>query len=235
MFKKVWIIFSLVFAGAFQLRGQEMLWVVVNNGTALYLSPLEFEWIPIINKEKVPAKTFILTKDSTDCQVFKNTDAHELPPDAYFFLADIFPRDRNEIVSALTQIEAEQLPNPKKDQDEKRILGLIYGRQVSAAQIESRVPFEKARQNAINWFVASENHSAALLSLKRMLCKFPNTYLNPEYTNLLLKLYDRLELYGFLIEESRFLLNIQEKEFHLMVKSWYEIAQKKLQDNHKKR
>ncbi len=203
----------------------------VEKGNVLYLSPAQSEWVPCSSKEKISAKTYILTKDSTVATIFKDAESYEIPSDSYFFGNDIFELNRLEIVSALTFIEAEQLPETEK-KDSTKTIGLIYGNQSQSNETEMTIPFEKERKNAIAWFVNNNYYSAALLSLKRIVSRYPNAYLDINYMEQLFYLYDWFGLHGFLREEADMLLKLESKnEYKNRVHKWHEIAMEKLSAN----
>jgi hypothetical protein len=222
------ILISVLPAIAFS---QSEAWIKVDSGAVLYLSPPNSEWIPVSEKQKIPVKTYLLTKPGAKAFLFKETTAYELPAAAYFFGEDVFYKSRVDLVAALTRIEAEQLPaNTHAPGDEDRkTLGLIYGEIKEAATAEGAIPYEKERAQAVDWFSAHGQYDEALLSLKRMMTKFPALYLRQAYVEQLLVLYYRLELYGFLLEESNRLLTIKSSEaFNRTVKNWHELAKKQL-------
>ena len=222
------VIILLCFTGI--TKAQDSLWITLEKGAALYLSPLNSEWIPIVAKEKIPVKTFILIKDRSIASIFKKTDQFILPSNSYIFIDDMFKHAKNEIVIALAQIEAEQLPNynRKKNHDKKKPVGLIFGNEIQRKTNNSYIPHEYERMNAVDWFIESKQYSAALLTLKRMISKYPHAYLNKTYSNRLFTLYEMLKLYGYLLEETRLLENIEDTELHQIVIKWQDIATQKL-------
>lgn len=210
---------------------QSEVWIKVDSGTVLYLAPAGAEWIPVSKKQKIPAKTFLLSKPDAKAILFQETTAYELPPAAYFFVDDIFHKSRVDLVAALTRIEAEQLPANTREpgQENRRTLGLIYGEAPEASPSAGAIPFEQEREAAIQWFAAHGQYGAALLSLKRAMTKFPALYLRQAYAEQILSLYSHLELYGFLLEESNRLLALKSSEaFQRVVKEWNETAKRKL-------
>ena len=210
---------------------QSEVWIKVDSGTVLYLAPAGAEWIPVSKKQKIPVKTFLLSKPGAKAILFQETTVYELPPAAYFFVDDIFHKSRVDLVAALTRIEAEQLPVNTREpgRENRKTLGLIYGEAPEASSVAGAIPFEQERASAIRWFAANGQYGAALLSLKRAMTKFPALYLRQTYAEQLLSLYSHLELYGFLLEESNRLLALKSSEaFHRIVKDWNETAKRKL-------
>jgi hypothetical protein len=188
-------------------------------------------WEPIIGKEQLPAKTYVLTKDQAVLNVFKETDVLSAPARGYFFLSDIFLRDRMQVVEELTAIEAQQLPPSSRPDtaDEKKVVGLTYGMMAGRTSSRPSVPYLEERINAVESFQAQKRYDAALLSLKRTMALFPALYLHPRLANMLCRLYDRLELYGFLYEETNRLMVVQkEGDFGTMIIQWNELAKNKL-------
>ena len=170
---------------------QTEVWIKVDSGAVLYLSPYDSEWIPVSEKQKIPSKTYLSTKAATRATLFRETAAYPLPADAYFYVEDAFEKSRVEIVAALTRIEAAQLPVNIQAPDDQRqkTLGLTYGEKKPANESTGEVPHEAARHRAIRWFVEHEQPHAALLSLKRMLTKFPSLYAKQQYVDQLLFFY----------------------------------------------
>jgi len=213
------------------VHSQHKVWIKVEKGAVFYLSPLESDWVPVSEKEKIPVKTCLMTKDSIIASIFKETTVYRLPSNSYFFVDDIFDRERMEIVAALTRIEAEQLPQNMREPDEESVktIGLIYGKPQIELKRGDEILYETERVNAIRWFVIQGNHSAALLSLKRMVTRYPQAYLNREYVDQLFTLYSWFGFYGFLLEESKLLLTIQNSEaYNKTMRNWYDFAQAKL-------
>lgn len=210
---------------------QSEVWIKVDSGTVLYLAPAGAEWIPVSKKQKIPAKTFLLSKPDAKAILFQETTVYELPPAAYFFVDDLFHKSRVDLVAALTRIEAEQLPVNTREpaRENRKTLGLIYGEAPEASPVAGAIPFERERESAIRWFAVHGRYGAALLSLKRAMTKFPALYLRQAYAEQLLSLYSHLELYGFLLEESNRLLVLKSSDaFHSVVKDWNETAKRKL-------
>lgn len=206
-------------------------WIKVESGAVLYLSPYDSEWIPVSEKQKIPIKTYLLTKTGARATIFKETTGYELPSAAYFFGEDLFYKNRVEIVAALTRIEAEQLPvnTSEPGQENSKTLGLTYGEVKEEAGKFKSIPHEQERYRAVKWFMKNGQNDAALLSLKRTMTKFPALYLKLHYVEQLFSLYHLLELNGFLLEESKRLLAIRQSEaFRKTVRNWHEVAKKEL-------
>jgi hypothetical protein len=210
---------------------QNDVWVNVEKGVALFLNPKSMEWEPIVGKQQLPMKTYVLTKDGTVFRIFKETEVLQAPASGYFFLTDIFLRDRMQVVEELTSIEAQQLPSSIKSDttNEKRVVGLTYGIPANRTSSEPPIPYFMERTNAIKWFYEQKRYDAALLSLKRTITQFPILCLNQQLTDLLCRLYDKMELYGFLYEETNRLMVVQkEGDFGPIIKQWNDLAKQKL-------
>jgi hypothetical protein len=211
--------------------GQSDIWVNNEKGSALFLNPKTMAWEPIVGKQQLPAKTYVLTKDQAVLKIFKETDVLSTPAGGYFFIADIFSRDRMQVVEELTAIEAQQLPPSSRPDtmDGKKVVGLTYGAMSTHASSRPSIPYLEERINAVESFQAQKRYDAALLSLKRTMSLFPALYLESRYADLLCRLYDSLELYGFLYEETNRLMVVQRQgEFGTMIAQWNELAKKKL-------
>ncbi len=211
--------------------GQNDIWVNIEKGSALFLNPKTMAWEPIVGKQQLPGKTFVLTKEQAILKVFKETDVLSAPARGYFFLTDIFLRDRMQVVEELTAIEAQQLPRSSKPDtmDEKKTVGLTYGVMPGRSSAKPSIPYFQERINAVESFQAQKRYDAALLSLKRTMALFPALYLDSRLANVLCRLYDSLELYGFLYEETNRLMVVQkEGEFGTLIMQWNELAKKKL-------
>ncbi len=225
-----WLVIQLLTAASL-CAGQSEIWVNIEKGSALFLNPETMAWEPIVGKQQLPAKTYVLTKDQTVLNVFKETDVLAAPARGYFFIADIFLRDRMQVVEELTAIEAQQLPPSSRPDtlDEKKVIGLTYGVMAVRTSSKPSIPYLEERMNAVESFQAKKRYDAALLSLKRTMAQFPALYLDQRFANLLCRLYDDLELYGFLYEETNRLMVVQkEGEFGTMIVQWNELAKKKL-------
>ncbi len=225
-----WLIIQLLTVVSI-CAGQSDIWVNIEKGSALFLNPGTMAWEPIVGKQQLPAKTYVLTKDRAVLNVFKETDVLPAPARGYFFLADIFLRDRMQVVEELTAIEAQQLPPSSRPDtlDEKKVVGLTYGVMAARTSPKPSIPYLEERMNAVESFHAKKRYDAALLSLKRTMAQFPAIYLDTRCANLLCRLYDDLELYGFLYEETNRLMVVQkEGEFGTMIVRWNELAKKKL-------
>lgn len=214
------------------VHAQTKVWVKLEAGDALYLNPYQQQWLPISAKEEVPAKTFLLTKSGAKATLFRGTEVYGAPESAYFFIEDMMPKSRVEVVAALTQIEAEQLPKPVRETRERKLpIGLTYGENApdTASSNAAAIPYLDERENAIRYFLDAKRYDAALLSQKRLLTKFPSLYQDAEQAERLFMLYDKLELYGFLNDETRRLLAIKRSnEYDKMVEKWNNVAKAKL-------
>jgi hypothetical protein len=210
---------------------QTEVWIKVEEGSVLHLNPNRMEWIPVSSRQRLPAKSFVIMKPGAAASLFKETDVYQLPDDAYFYVEDLFQRDRVQIVAALTQIEAEQLPVNTTEPGEKRpkVIGLTYGVSETGQLQPEAIPLETERLKAVEWFYGQKRYDASLLTLKRMMTKFPSLYMREFYVERLLTLYDHLRLYGFLLDESNRLTGIRQSEsFTRIVTDWHKRAKEKL-------
>jgi len=210
---------------------QITVWVNLTKGDALFLNPQTMKWEPITGKQQLPAKTYVLTKGGAELKVFKETDVLIAPVQSHFFVSDVFPRDKMQIVEELTSIELQQLPSTIKSDsiEQKKVVGLTYGKPIQQAPSENSIPYFNERMNAVEWFYNQQRYDAALLTLKRTMTLFPVLFLRPQMTDLLCSLYDKLELYGFLYEETNRLMVLQkEGGIGSTITLWNDIAKKKL-------
>lgn len=207
---------------------QQPLWVKLERGESLYLDPMTMLWVPISAKQALPSRTFVLTKEQTELKLYKETDVYSTPDDGYFFLEDVLPKSKNDLVGALTQIEGEQLPSMKADSTGKPVIGLTYGLPGSE-KTSVPIPYMEKRLNAIRWFYNQKRYDAALLCLKRLLSRFPNQYYSVARLEMLFDLYEKMELYGFLFDETNRLMGLQKnEEFGPVIVRWNETAKKYL-------
>lgn len=225
----VWLMLVLVLTPSLA-SGQSEGWLKIIHGTALYLDPAQHEWVPVADRQQVVLHTYVLTQEATQARLFKETDAVDLPPGAYFYLDDALPKTRVGMVAALTRIEAAQLPaNIQAPDDSSQPVGLTYGAPADTTMTSAAIPHQQAREQAIRWFLDQERYDAALLCLKRMMIRFPSLYAQHAYVEELLQLYDRLSLHGFLLDESERLLKVRASEpFTRMVHDWHEVARERL-------
>jgi hypothetical protein len=226
-----YLIVSFIFlSSAF---AQTKLWVYVHGGDVMFYNPQTMNWEPVINKQQIPEKTYVLTGPGAYFKAFKETETVEAPANAYFFLDDIFPRNKVQVVEELTLIESQQLRSTIKGDStkQKNVLGLTYGNPLPSKTPDPGVaiPHFKERENAVNRFYEQKRYDAAILSLKRMILQFPSLYYNIKYTDLLLKLYEKLELFGFIYSETNWLMQIQkDNDFNSSMKQWNDLAKQKL-------
>lgn len=213
------------------LFAQKTVWIKVDSGTVLNLDPQQMQWVPMSEKQQIPVNSYLLTKPDARAVLVKGTELYPLPPDAYFYVNDIFKRNRIEVVAALTQIEAEQLPEniTEPNHDNNKPVGLTYGELQGETAERSDIPHEKQRMNAANWFYLREQFDAALLTLKRVLTRFPALWLRENEADKLFFLYDKFQLYGFLLNDSSRLLTMKHPEnLDKVVRSWYQKAEQSL-------
>lgn len=204
--------------------------VKIKSGTVQYLDPSLNEWRPASDGERIPLDTYLIAAPGTDALLFRETVSVELPPASYFYVRDALPHTRIELVSGLTRIEATQLPSsvhPRHDQ--QRPVGLTYGTPAEQTDGRQEIPHREEREEAVNWFLERERADAALLSIKRMMTRFPSLYTEQDYVSQLLDLYDRLDLYGYLFDETERLLAAPADETFLRtVRTWNETAREQL-------
>ena len=209
---------------------QTEVWLKVEAGELLYLAPGLPDWVPAQERERLPLQAFVLTGPETRALLFRATETYELPAGAYLFVEDVFPKTRMEIIDALTRIEAAQLPAaPRREREAARPLGLTYGAPARAAHAGGQVPFLHQRRAAVRHFYARERYDAALLMLKRSLHKFPDLYGDEDDLRLLLDLYARFGLHGFLLDECERLLEAPPTEAHAeLLRRWRTVAREAL-------
>jgi hypothetical protein len=175
----------------------------------------------------------VLTANCDQFKAFKETDVATAPANGYFFLDDIFQRNKLQIVEELTIIESQQLRSTIKgdSSQQKNVFGLTYGMPTTARTTDPQksIPYFKERENAIYRFFDQRRYDASVLSLKRLIVQYPSLYYNMKLTELLLKLYEKLELYGFIYSETNWLLLVQKDgDFGSSLKSWNDFAKQKL-------
>jgi hypothetical protein len=224
----------IFFIGVISIASSQMkVWVYTHGGNTRFYNPQTMGWEPIIEKQQVPVKTYVLTSEGVQFKVFKGADVAEGPSNGYFFLDDVFPRKKIQIVEELTIIESQQLRSTSKGDslNQKNIYGLTYGLPSTKkiSDPSSTIPHFKEWENAVNWFYEQKRYDAAVLSLKRLVVQFPSLYYNIKFTDLLMKLYEKLELYGFIYSETNWLIAIQkEGDSGVTLKKWNELAKQKL-------
>lgn len=211
-------------------KSQEKIWAKLEKGNALYLEPHDQKWIPLSDKEQIPTRTFILIKEKSSVSFFKETEAYPLPEKTCCYIEDVLPKSRMEVVSALARIEVAELPSqPIKTEQNSRPIGVAYGEANLTQNADVTIPNFLERQAAVKFFIEQERYDAALLSQKRLMTKFPTTYQTPSQVEILFSLYDKLELYGFLSDETRRLSVIaKSNELNNIILKWSEAAKKKL-------
>jgi hypothetical protein len=212
------------------LLAQSKVWTKLDKGQAVYIDPYKQEWLPLAAKEEVPIKTFMLLKPESQVTFFKETDSYLMQGAGYVYIEDVYPKVKTELVAALTRIEAAELPpNPSEKEKKVRPLGVSYGEPRVDTTGSGEVPYFTERQQTIEQFLKQNRPDAALLTLKRMMTKYPSLYQNKNYVDLLMQLYDKLELYGLMGDETRRLLAVkQSSEISSITLRWNEIAKQKL-------
>lgn len=217
---------ALMLAAVSPAVAQTEAWLKVEEGDVLVLAPGDATWMPSEARQRVPLQAFLLTKAGADAHLFVATEVYELPSDAYFFVDDVIPKERMEIVDALSRIEAAQLPRPKQEQP-ARVLGLTYGSPASIEAADLDVPYAAERLRAIDFYYQQQRYDAALLMLKRAMQKFPELYADEGHVDLLLALYAHFQLYGFLLDECDRLRAVpQDEPVSELVHRWSDVARK---------
>jgi len=215
-------------------QGQDNVWLKLEKGDALILSPKTAQWQPLSSKSEMPRRTFLLTKENSAVKVFVATEFYEVDENSYVFVEDVIAKTRPQLVAELTRIEAEQLPNLDRPTDSLNTLevGLTYGKSPLPPSGDFKVPFRTERFNAIHSFMKKDRIDAATLTLKRMLAKYPSLYLDQAIVEQLFSFYERLELDGFLFDESSKLMSIiKNDEFSNVLMAWNKKAKNKLTGN----
>lgn len=210
---------------------QPEVWLKVDAGDVLYLDPDAAAWTPAAARQRVPAHAFLLTKPDARATLFRATESYDVPAGAYFFIGDVFPRSRVQLVDALTRIEASQLPGPAPDERTgERTLGLTYGARPTPTSANNvSVPHEAERRRAVAFFYEHGRYDAALLTLKRSMNKFPDLYADEDRVQLLMDLYARFRLYGFLLDECDRLMDAPHSEpFAQLLRDWHATAREAL-------
>ncbi len=189
------------------------------------------KWEPLEGKQSLPLKTFILTSNNANIQIFKETEIYDTPGNGYFFISDILKRSTTELVEEITLMEAQQLRVlDKNDSIKNNVIGLTYGQNpISVVDRSKYVPYYKERESAVKWFYNTKRFDAALLSLKRTVMQYPILYDDKDLIELLFKLYDINGLYGFLYNETTWLLKTSKNATpENELQKWNNIARKKL-------
>lgn len=211
------------------LMGQSEIWLKLEKGDAMYLDVTSMKWQPLGSKEKIAPRTYVLTKADATLKIYRETDVYDAPAGGYFYIEDMFVNNKRDLVSAITRIEAEQLPSQPVERTNDQKFGLTYGRVNETRAENQSVPYLTERMRAIYWFEEHQYAETALLSLKRLISKFPSLYFEPSNFDRLCSLYMKLGLYGFLFDETnRFMTLKRDDEFGQMVIRWNETAKKKL-------
>lgn len=207
-------------------------WVAVEQGSAFYYDVGTMAWVPIVHKEELSRKVFILIKDNSSVKIYTETSSIPVPNNAYFFLEDIGIKSKNDVVGGMIQIEAEYLPVEKGNNAKEGApaIGLTYGQKPQTGVEHSSIPFYAERVNAIEWFMKAKRYDAAILSLKRMMMKYPMLYNDPAMLETLFSLYDKHELYGLLFDETTRLNTVAlPARNNELVQKWYGVSKAKLE------
>lgn len=188
-------------------------WVTVSKGAALHLNPFTNNWEPISQKEQIRKHTFVLTKENSEIVVYENENTVTVSSNMYVYLNDLFIKNDTDLLSKITKIQMDQLPSSKNGtKNKKREIGLTFG-EIKASKEAADILHLQERINAINHFDKSQLKRSSLLTLKRLMTKYPSLYLDYEYTKKLFDYYEEFNLKGVLFDESLALkqLNTDDK------------------------
>ncbi|NUQ81943.1 MAG: hypothetical protein HUU10_10065 [Bacteroidetes bacterium] len=206
-----------------------LVWTRLESGQAFTLNPVKSEWIPLKEREQLPAQSIILTKPGTRLYVYEGTETSEAPANAYFILGDVLPKTTPDLVRTLTHIELSQLPAAPATQEQTPPKpGITYGELKKQAEAPA-IPFYLERLTAIDWFAAHGQPGGALLSLKRLVTRYPDLLERADLAERLFTLYDQLGLDGYLYDEtSRLMLRQTRGDTDPLLRQWNERARQKL-------
>lgn len=207
----------------------QSVWIRLETGQAFVLNPVKSEWIPLKEREELSVQSIILTKSGTRLFVFKDTETSEAPANSYFILGDVLPKTTPDLVRTLTHIELSQLPAAPASQEQTAPKpGITYGELKKQAESPA-IPFYLERLTAIDWFVAHGQPGGALLSLKRLVTRYPDLLERTDLAERLFTLYDQLGLDGYLYDEtSRLMLRQTRGDTDPVLREWNERARQKL-------
>ncbi|MBP6672995.1 MAG: hypothetical protein KA247_07585, partial [Bacteroidetes bacterium] len=141
--------------------------------------------------------------------------------------------NKSAVVAELTRIEAEQLPNSNNGKDSTRTqdVGLTYGKRPASSSDMVTVPYKNERLNMVAAFLQINRGDGAVLTLKRMMTKYPALYLDQSLVEQLFTLYEQQGLDGFLFDESTKLLSLyRSNEFSVKIVQWNKRAKQRLSD-----
>jgi hypothetical protein len=220
----------ILFAAVNIASAQEKVWLKLEKGEAVILDPMSAAWQPITEKTEAVRRTFLLTKERSAVNIFHATEMYPVGEEWYLFIEDIIPKTRSQVVAELTRIEAEQLPNSEQRSDSLGSIpaGLTYGKMKEPASV-SKVPFLKQRMNTVNGSTAAGRNDAAVLTMKRMMAKYPSLYFDRAMVDRLFGLYEALELDGFLFDESSRLMGMTANaDFSRQLSEWNTSAKNRL-------
>lgn len=215
------------------LPSQEKVWLKLDQGDAVVLLPATVQWQPISGKTETPKRTFLLTKPGSSVKLYHATDVYLIPENCYVFVDDVITKNKNAVVAELTRIEAEQLPNSngKKDSIRDPDVGLTYGKTQTVPSEEVSVPYRNERMNMVAAFLRMKREDGAVLTLKRMMTKYPALYLDHTLVEQLFTLYERQGLDGFLFDESTRLLSLyRNNDFSEKIIQWNKKAKQRLSE-----
>lgn len=212
---------------------QEQVWLKLEKGDAVVLLPATLQWQPLSAKTEAPKRTYLLTKSRSSVKLFHATDVYIIPENCYVFVDDVITKNKSAVVAELTRIEAEQLPNSNGEKDSTRTqdVGLTYGKRTPASTDAVSVPYKNERLNMVAAFLQMNRGDGAVLTLKRMMTKYPSLYLEQSLVEQLFSLYEQQGLDGFLFDESTRLLSLyRNNDFSVKIVQWNKRAKQRLSD-----
>lgn len=230
------LILSLILAVCGIARAQavtnELVWVTTDSGFAQYLDPQSMEWVPLTARDKIPLKTYLMVHPDSKITLYYQTEVYPLPSNSYFFLDDVRNRNQDQLVKALTRIEASHLPASTGIDSETsaRKIGITYGNETRDNEPGiPNVSHLKERKQAIYWFLDQGRYDASLLMLKRMITQYPMLYKEKDNFDLLCTLYNKLNLIGFLHNETQKLMKMDiDEELKVVALNWKKIIEEKI-------
>lgn len=215
------MIFKLITFFLISILTKDSLWVTVSKGAAVYLNPYTNSWEPIAQKQQIREHTFLLTKNNSEVVIYNQEQTVKISSNMYVYLNDLFVENKNQLMSKLNKIQMDQLPKTEIDKTgKKRSIGLTFGA-LTKPKIEIDIPYLKERINTVNYLDNENNSKAALLTLKRLMTKYPEMYFDYNYTKKLFDYYSEYNLKGMLYDESLALkqMDVDEKLKQFVISS----------------
>ena len=214
---------------------QDMAWIKLHSGHALYLDTNTLEWIPLVDRERIPVKTYLMVNGQSSLTLYHETEIYTIPDSSYIYIEDIMNRNRDELVKMLTLIEAEHLPKQERESSRKQQkIGVTYGNRTGSTKddrpIRDSIPYIDEQLNAVHWFASQNRPDASLLIFKRLMTRYPDLYRDPEYFNLLCTFYEQLKLWGFLYNDTQKLLRMNPpEEVSGLARAWLNRVEERVQ------